>query len=90
MTVIVMASENSYLPYEYKMPDPDKNRVAYPSQLTMLYKKVFAEYGVNKMALEKLKYIYVIYFGKKKFMSRINSEQMEILKKLGIEEMEVD
>lgn len=88
--VTVMASENSYLPYEYKSPDPDKYRVSYSSQLQMLYKKIYATYEVNRQMLEKLKYIYVIYFGKKKFMSRVNEEQQAILNNLGIQKLEVE
>ena len=89
MIVIRMASENTYLDHEFKIPDPDQYRVSYSSQLNMLYRKIYKAYGVERRELERLKFIYLIYFGKKKFMSRINDEQAEILAKLGITEMEV-
>jgi RNA polymerase subunit RPABC4/transcription elongation factor Spt4 len=89
MIMIVRASENSYLAHEYKIPDSQEYRVAYNSQFNMLYRKIHAAYGVDKQMLERLKFIYIVYFGKNKFISRIDEEQKDILKKLGIEKLEV-
>lgn len=84
-----MSSPNTYLGYEFEMPDKNEYRYSYGAQLSALYRKIYSSYKVQKQELEVLKTIYIVYFGKKKFMSRINDEQKAVLRKLGITELGV-
>lgn len=89
MILTANSSLNTYLAYEYKIPDKDQHRYAYNAQMSSLYRRIYAAYGADKKELEMLKYIYVVYIGDRKFMSRISDEQKEVLRKLRIEELEV-
>lgn len=89
LILIAGSSVNTYLTYEQEIPDKEQYRYAYSAQLSSLYRRMYASYKVEKRELELLKYIYAVYIGDRKFISRTSSEQKAVLDKLGIENLEV-
>lgn len=87
--LIVRESENSYLKHEIELPDTNEYKPSMGAQYGMLLRKIRKIYNVEKHELEKLKYIYVVYHDKVRFISRISQEQQIILDKLHITDLEV-
>lgn len=87
--LITKCSKESYLNHEINIPDENNYRVAWNAQYGSLLRRIKALYKVTRNELEQLKYIYIVHLGKARFISRISTEQQELLKRLGMPQLEV-
>ena len=77
--------ENSYLAYEFSIPEKEDNRNTTFAYWNSLFRRLNQEYGVSFDEFSSLKNIYKVYIDSKTFISRIDEGQRKILEKLRID-----
>ena len=82
--MIVKASPESYLLHEKKIKTEEELSFSIASQAGMLSRRFWKKYGIEFSCLEKLKNIYLVYIDGQMFVSDINEEQREILKRISV------
>lgn len=82
--MIIKNSPESYLVKEKEVKTEMELGFTVASQAGMLSRRFFKKYGIEISSLEILKTIYLVYIGKKAFVSEITDKQQELLAKLGI------
>ena len=82
--MIVKATPESYLLHEKKIKTEEELSFSIASQAGMLSRRFWKKYGIEFSCLEKLKNIYLVYIDGQMFVSDINEEQREILKRISV------
>ena len=78
-------SPETYLLKERILKTEQDFHYQFPAQASSLSGRLYKEYGVGLEELQMLKSIYLLYFEKEKVVSKINPEQEEVLRKIGVE-----
>ena len=78
-------SPETYLLKERILKTEQDFHYQFPAQASSLSRRLYKEYGVGLEELQMLKSIYLLYFEKEKVVSKINPEQEEVLRKIGVE-----
>ena len=76
-------SENSYLGME-PIRNKSEFRYQFASQAASLSRRIYKAYKVEIKELEMLKSIYLLVMGKEKVISKITTEQHELLDRIGL------
>lgn len=83
-TLIKKWSPQTYLGMDYEIKDPGSFHCSFGAQGGMLSRRIFKEHKVELKELEPLKTIYLVRIGKEEAVSRISSEQQELLGRIGV------
>lgn len=57
----------------------------FAAQASSLSRRIYKEYGVELSELQKLKQVYLVYFGKETAISKLSEEQTQLLEKIGVD-----
>lgn len=83
--LIIRKSPGSYLVREGEAKRPEDFHCSFSAQAGMLSRRIFNEYKIDLKDLEPLKGIYLVCIGKQEAVSRISDENMELLRRIGVE-----
>lgn len=78
-------SPETYLSKERRLKTEQDFHYQFNAQAASLSRRIYKEHGVDLKELQILKSIYLLYFEKEKVISKINSEQERLLKRIGLE-----
>lgn len=83
--IIVKWSPNSYLTKERAIRKEEDFHCQFPAQQASLSRRIYKKHGVDVEDLRSLSDIFLVYFEKEVVVSKIRTEQKELLSKIGIE-----
>lgn len=78
-------SPETYLSKEREIKTEQEFHYQFNAQAASLSRRIYKEHGVEIQKLQILKSIYLLYFEKERVVSKINTEQEELLEKTGVE-----
>lgn len=78
-------SPETYLSKERRLKTEQDFHYQFNAQAASLSRRIYKEHGVDLKELQILKSTYLLYFEKEKVISKINSEQERLLKRIGLE-----
>lgn len=85
LVIIQKCSPESYFTKERAIKKEGDFHYSFAAQTASLSRRLYKKYGVGLEGLGILKSIYLIYFEKGGAVSKVNEEQGQLLKKLGVE-----
>ncbi len=78
-------SSETYLSKEREIKAEQEFHYQFNAQAAYLSRRIYKEHGVKLQKLQILKSIYLLYFEKERVISKISTEQKELLEKTGVE-----
>ena len=78
-------SPETYLSKERRLKTEQDFHYQFQAQAASLSRRIYKEHGVDLKELQILKSIYLLYFEKERVISKINPEQEELIRKIGVE-----
>lgn len=83
--ILLKWSPETYLSKERMIKAEQDFHYQFSSQAASLSRRIYKEQGVNLQTLQRLKSIYLLYFGKEKVVSKISAGQEELLAETGVD-----